>query len=176
VPETNNYGGYHYQSSPYSGTYSADYYGGYSRGGGTYEDNAEDSPNYARESSAYAYYINQGKQPTNEDRYVDADTPIELWLSRGVGRYGPHRFDMLGGRSSKPTPIGTFTLQRKAEDYFSRKYKAPMPLAQFFTAECALHVGSLETPSRGCVHLDWETAGLMWRNTRTGRTKVIIHP
>lgn len=106
----------------------------------------------------------------------DPNAPIEIWLSAGHGRFGNHTFQALGGRPTQPTPKGSFRIQRKVYDYWSKKYDAPMPRAIFFTDACAIHVGSLETMSRGCIHVDWTTGELLYEAARTGRTRVIIHP
>lgn len=105
-----------------------------------------------------------------------AGTPIEIWLSKGTGRYGDIQFQALGGRKTHPTPKGTFYVKSMYRDFYSRKYKAPMPLSIFFTGQCAIHVGSLRQKSHGCIHIDRKTAEYLYQRARPGRTRVIIHP
>lgn len=107
---------------------------------------------------------------------VTASTPVEIWLGEQVGRFGPHEFEALGGRNTHPTPRGRFTVKSKHEDFYSRKYKSPMPLAIFFTDQCAIHVGSLRVSSHGCIHVDWEAAQLLFRHAKPGVTRVVVHP
>ena len=107
---------------------------------------------------------------------VPVDYPIELFLSRGYGRFGDMTFPILGGERGAPTPTGRFTLQRKELAYMSKKYKTPMPYSLFFTDAHAIHYGALDVPSRGCVHVDYRTAQILYYSTITGKTRVIIHP
>lgn len=102
--------------------------------------------------------------------------PIEIWLSERVGRWGDYVFHALGGKKTHPTPKGTFTVKSKYHDYYSRKYKAPMPRSVFFTSQCAIHVGSLTQKSHGCIHVDWETAEMIYEYAKPGKTKVIVYP
>lgn len=101
--------------------------------------------------------------------------PIEIWLSKGVGRWGDYWFYALGGSKSHATPKGTFTVKSKHEDFYSHKYDAPMPRSVFFTEQCAIHVGSLKVRSHGCIHVDWRTGQLIYDYARVGNTKVKIY-
>jgi lipoprotein-anchoring transpeptidase ErfK/SrfK len=104
------------------------------------------------------------------------DYPIELFISQGYGRFGNMTFPILGGERGAPTPTGRFILQRKELAYTSKKYKTPMPYSLFFTDAHAIHYGALDVPSRGCVHVDYRTAQILYYSTITGKTRVIIHP
>jgi hypothetical protein len=101
--------------------------------------------------------------------------PIEIYLSQGWGRWGQYWFPALGGRESHPTPRGKFSVISKYEDFYSYKYKAPMPLAVFFTDQCAIHVGSLRVSSHGCIHVDWQTGDYIFRYAEPGVTKVRVY-
>lgn len=105
-----------------------------------------------------------------------ASPNIEIWLSRGYGRFGRVGFSALGGRRSHPTPTGVFTVKGKDADFYSRKYKARMPLSVFFTDNCAIHVGSLRTESHGCIHVSSDAAAYLYNYATPGDTKVIVHP
>lgn len=106
---------------------------------------------------------------------AESQPPIEIWLSRGWGRWGEYWFPALGGRESHPTPRGKFDVIAKHEDFYSYKYKAPMPLAVFFTDQCAIHVGSLRVSSHGCIHVDWQTGDYIYRYAQPGVTKVRVY-
>lgn len=60
----------------------------------------------------------------------------------------------LDGDPRSPTPVGTFAVDWKAQNYHSREFDADMPFSVFFApGGIAFHEGSLERPSAGCVHL-----------------------
>jgi hypothetical protein len=101
--------------------------------------------------------------------------PVEIFLSQGYGRFGDYTFQLLGGRDTQPTPLGTFSLERKEIDYFSKKYQTPMPYSIFFTDAHAIHYGALDVPSRGCIHVDYRTSQILYFSTIVGKTKIIIH-
>lgn len=141
-------------------------------------------------NSGFSAYANTGYQYSGPQRelapedyitppppgLVPVDYPIELFLSQGYGRFGDMTFPILGGERGAPTPTGRFTLQRKELAYMSKKYKTPMPYSLFFTDAHAIHYGALDVPSRGCVHVDYRTAQILYYSTITGKTRVIIHP
>lgn len=63
------------------------------------------------------------------------------------------------GSRDEPTPVGTFTVQWKAEQYTSREYGTPMPFSVFFApGGVAFHEGRQDTPSAGCVKLAHDDA------------------
>ncbi|MCX7018821.1 MAG: L,D-transpeptidase [bacterium] len=106
---------------------------------------------------------------------ISASTPIEIYLNERTGRFGGYTFGILGGKRSNPTPTGNFTLKFKKIDQYSNRYDSPMPLAVFFTDQCAIHVGSLEDPSRGCIHADWDASAMLYRFSRPGVTRVVVY-
>ncbi|GAA2879842.1 hypothetical protein GCM10010472_42170 [Pseudonocardia halophobica] len=58
------------------------------------------------------------------------------------------------GDQEDPTPLGTFSVQWKAEQYTSREYLVQMPYSVFFApGGIAFHQGRQDTPSAGCVKL-----------------------
>lgn len=58
------------------------------------------------------------------------------------------------GDDEDPTPLGTFAVQWKAEQYTSREYLTQMPYSVFFAdGGIAFHEGRQDTPSAGCVKL-----------------------
>ena len=58
------------------------------------------------------------------------------------------------GKPAYPTPVGTFRVQYKDIDHYSKQFHGPMPYSVFFTnTGVAFHQGSLSKYSNGCVHL-----------------------
>jgi len=107
--------------------------------------------------------------------FAESQPPIEIWLSEGLGRWGPYMFRVLGGREDHRTPTGKFHVNAKHEEFYSNKYKADMPYSVFFTEQCAIHVGSLRVPSHGCIHVDWQTGMWLFDNAEIGKTQVIVY-
>jgi hypothetical protein len=107
--------------------------------------------------------------------FTAGQPPIEIWLSRNMGRWGDYYFYALGGRESHPTPRGKFTVISKKEEFYSRKYKAEMPLSVFFTDQCAIHVGSLRVSSHGCIHVDWQAGEYIYQYADPGKTEVRVY-
>ena len=66
---------------------------------------------------------------------------------------------IMTGDEEDPTPIGTFHVQWKAEQYTSRQYLVQMPYSVFFAdGGIAFHEGRQDTPSGGCVKLGHDDA------------------
>jgi lipoprotein-anchoring transpeptidase ErfK/SrfK len=96
------------------------------------------------------------------------------WLIDG-GRVvrGPVRIQT--GDRDTPTPLGTFAVQWKAEQYTSREYLTQMPYSVFFAdGGIAFHEGRQDTPSGGCVKLMHEDA-VAWFNFLQVGNEVQIH-
>jgi hypothetical protein len=106
---------------------------------------------------------------------AESQPPIEIYLSEGMGRWGQYWFPALGGRKTHPTPRGKFTVVSKSAEFYSRKYKADMPLSVFFTDQCAIHVGSLRVSSHGCIHVDWQTGDYIYKYAEPGKTLVRVY-
>ena len=62
-------------------------------------------------------------------------------------------FAARGGKSGAATPVGTFTVQKKVKNYWSRAFDVPMPNSVFFKPGYAFHAGSPAIASHGCIHL-----------------------
>jgi lipoprotein-anchoring transpeptidase ErfK/SrfK len=98
----------------------------------------------------------------------------KAWLlNDGQIVYGPVHAE--GGRTGWSTPIGTFSVQYKAEHYVSKEFNAPMPFAVFFLPGIALHEGSATTPSHGCVHLSASAAQTFFHDMSNGEAVQIVH-
>ena len=66
---------------------------------------------------------------------------------------------IMTGDEDDPTPIGTFHVQWKAEQYTSRQYLVQMPYSVFFAdGGIAFHEGRQDTASGGCVKLGHDDA------------------
>jgi len=79
------------------------------------------------------------------------------------------------GDAEDPTPLGTFKVQWKAEQYTSREYLTQMPYSVFFAdGGIAFHQGTQDTPSAGCVKLEREDASAFFYFLQKG-DEVQIH-
>ncbi|WP_106096852.1 L,D-transpeptidase [Pseudonocardia dioxanivorans] len=79
------------------------------------------------------------------------------------------------GGHEYPTPVGTFTVQWKAEQYTSREFGSPMPYSVFFApGGVAFHEGRQDTPSAGCVKLVHDDAVAWFSYLQVG-DEVQIH-
>ena len=88
------------------------------------------------------------------------------------------------GRSSLPTPAGTFHPHMLARSWFSSKYEnSPMPHSIFFHGGYAIH-GTYETAylgravSHGCVRLMPENATVLFglvQQEGMGATTIVVH-
>jgi lipoprotein-anchoring transpeptidase ErfK/SrfK len=82
---------------------------------------------------------------------------------------------IMTGDRDDPTPLGTFRVQWKAEQYTSREYLVQMPYSVFFAdGGIAFHEGSHDTPSAGCVKLNHDDA-VAWFNFLQVGDEVQIH-
>ena len=80
------------------------------------------------------------------------------------------------GKVGHETPTGTFKVIFKDKNYYSRKYKAPMPYAQMITDYgIALHAGSLPgyPASHGCIRMPYSFAKKLFTLTKSGTAVVI---
>ncbi len=93
-------------------------------------------------------------------------------------------FPILSGDDETPTPPGTYVIKKKDKDYFSRKYKQPMPYALFFDVKGmrALHEGDLPDPgevskwaTHGCIHVEKPYMKWLFDWAEPGKTVVVIH-
>ena len=96
------------------------------------------------------------------------------WLlgNGGVTRGPVH---IMTGDQDDPTPIGTFRVQWKAEEYTSRQYLVQMPYSVFFAdGGIAFHEGRQDTASGGCVKLGHDDAVAWFAYLQVG-DEVQIH-
>jgi lipoprotein-anchoring transpeptidase ErfK/SrfK len=91
------------------------------------------------------------------------------------GRVVRGRVRIQTGDRDTPTPLGTFTVQWKAQEYTSREYLTQMPYSVFFAdGGIAFHEGRQDTSSGGCVKLIHEDA-VAWFDFLQVGNEVQIH-
>lgn len=78
----------------------------------------------------------------------------QAWLTDGAGHVTAGPFAARGGKSGAATPVGTFTVEKKVKNYWSKAFDAPMPNSVFFKPGYAFHAGSPSVASNGCIHLN----------------------
>jgi lipoprotein-anchoring transpeptidase ErfK/SrfK len=92
-------------------------------------------------------------------------------------------FPVLTGDAETTTEPGTYLVQVKEEDYYSRKYQTPMPYSIFFNyaAKAAIHGGEVPPPPKrirfathGCIHVEQPYIEWLYDWTEPGRTLVVI--
>ena len=98
----------------------------------------------------------------------------EAWLiNDGAVTRGP--VHVMTGDQDDPTPVGTFHVQWKAEQYTSRQYLVQMPYSVFFAdGGVAFHEGRQDTYSGGCVKLGHDDA-VAWFNDLQVGDEVQVH-
>lgn len=88
---------------------------------------------------------------------VDLRSDRAWLLDQGSVIRGP--VSLMHGDQDEPTPVGTFAVEWKAEQWTSREYRVQMPFSVFFAAGgIAFHEGRQDTFSAGCVKLGPEDA------------------
>jgi len=94
-------------------------------------------------------------------------------LADGAVTRGP--VHIMTGDQDDPTPIGTFHVQWKAQEYTSRQYLVQMPYSVFFAdGGIAFHEGRQDTASGGCVKLGHDDAVAWFAYLQVGN-EVQIH-
>jgi hypothetical protein len=92
-------------------------------------------------------------------------------------------FPILTGDDETPTPPGTYPIQKKDKNYYSRKYKVPMPYSLFFdlTGMRAIHEGDLPNPeekgdwaTHGCIHVEEPYMKWLFNWAEPGKTVVVV--
>ena len=92
-------------------------------------------------------------------------------------------FPVLTGDDETTTPPGVYVIREKVEDYFSRKYRVPMPYSLFFDLKHrrAIHEGEVPPPplrreyaTHGCVHVESPYIERLFEWAEEGRTIVVI--
>ena len=120
-------------------------------------DEAEAAPTATPVRTAPAELV-EGTPCTEAARAcVDLDDRTAWLLDDGEIVKGPVSVQI--GDEMDPTPLGTFTVEWKAEQWTSREFFTQMPYSVFFAAGgIAFHEGRQDTNSAGCVKLVREDA------------------
>ena len=83
----------------------------------------------------------------------------------------------LYGVDDKPTPTGRFKVQRKAKDYWSRTYDAPMPFSLMLTDDgVAIHGSNVRqgAGTHGCVGVPLDFGSRIFQVMKVGDEVVIL--
>jgi lipoprotein-anchoring transpeptidase ErfK/SrfK len=111
--------------------------------------------------------------------------PGPLWVRVDIGAQlisvfrGEHEIGtavILYGGNGKPTPIGAFRVQRKAKDYISHTYDAPMPFALMLTNDgVAIHASDVRQgwATHGCIGVPVDFAKRLFSAMRPGDAVLI---
>jgi hypothetical protein len=97
------------------------------------------------------------------------------WLvNNGAITYGPA--PVTSGKPGYRTPTGTFHVQYKDIDHYSKQFHGPMPYSVFFTTTgVAFHQGNLKVTSSGCIHLSHEAAVKYFNTLQVGDVVQVVH-
>jgi hypothetical protein len=98
----------------------------------------------------------------------------QAWLTDGAGHVVAGPFSARGGKSSAPTPVGTFTVEKKVKNYWSTEFDAPMPNSVFFQPGIAFHADNPKVASNGCVHLTRSTSQQFFSRLQVGDPVQIV--
>ena len=110
------------------------------------------------------------REPGSDGRFYAVDRDGIVWWS-GI---------IASGADDYKTPSGIYTVLRKAREYMSKKYPEEngvdnMDFAIFFTNQGhALHMGSVNWMSHGCIHIAPKDIPVLFHWAKIGDTKVVI--
>jgi len=110
------------------------------------------------------------REPGSDGRFYAVDRDGIVWWT-GV---------ITSGADDYKTPSGIYTILRKARHYMSRAYPEEngvnnMDFALFFTTRGhALHMGSTNWMSHGCIHIAPKDISVIFNWAKIGDTKVVI--
>ncbi len=110
------------------------------------------------------------REPGSDGRFYAVDRDGIVWWT-GI---------ITSGADDYKTPSGIYTVLRKKRHYMSKKYPDEdgvnnMDFAIFFTNQGhALHMGSVNWMSHGCIHIAPKDIPVIYHWAKIGDTKVII--
>ena len=110
------------------------------------------------------------REPGSDGRFYAVDRDGIVWWT-GI---------ITSGADDYKTPSGIYTVLRKARYYMSKKYPEEngvnnMDFAIFFTNQGhALHMGSVNWMSHGCIHIAPKDIPVLFHWAKIGETKVVI--
>jgi len=106
----------------------------------------------------------------SDGRFYAVDRDGDVWFT------GP----ITSGANDFPTPSGIYTVLKKKRYYMSKDFPEPsginnMDYSIFFTNKGhALHKGSVDWMSHGCIHISPKHIPTLFRWAKIGDTKVVI--
>lgn len=99
----------------------------------------------------------------------------KAWLTDDEGHVLRGPVPITTGATGYETPTGAFHVTWKDRYHVSREYDhAQMPYSVFFAPGEALHGGSLQRQSAGCVHLDPDDAKAFFNNMQVNDEVQIV--
>ena len=110
------------------------------------------------------------REPGSDGRFYAVDRDGIVWWS-GI---------ITSGADDYKTPSGIYTVLRKAPRYMSKAYPDEdgvnnMDFAIFFTEKGhALHMGSVNWMSHGCIHIAPKDIPVIYHWAKIGDTKIVI--
>jgi lipoprotein-anchoring transpeptidase ErfK/SrfK len=110
------------------------------------------------------------REPGSDGRFYAVDRDGVVWWT-GV---------ITSGADDYKTPSGIYTILRKSRYYMSKAYPEEngvnnMDFAMFFTTRGhALHMGSTNWMSHGCIHFAPKDVSVIFNWAKIGDTKVVI--
>jgi lipoprotein-anchoring transpeptidase ErfK/SrfK len=141
---------------------------------GTSPETATNAPRAtARPTAAAATTVDDTPCTSTAKACVDVADRQAWLIDKGVVTRGP--VQVMTGDNDDRTPLGTFHVQWKAEQYTSRQYLTQMPYSVFFAdGGVAFHEGPQDTYSAGCVKLVHDDA-VAWFNYLQVGDEVQVH-
>jgi len=110
------------------------------------------------------------REPGSDGRFYAVDKDGVVWWT-GI---------ITSGADDYKTPSGVYTVLRKSRRYMSHKYPDEdgvnnMDFAIFFTNQGhALHMGSVNWMSHGCIHIAPKDIPVIFDWAKIGQTRVVI--
>ncbi|WP_457605688.1 L,D-transpeptidase [Nitratifractor sp.] len=110
------------------------------------------------------------REPGSDGRFYAVDRDGVVWWS------GP----LTSGADDYKTPSGIYPVLYKKRYYMSKRYPEPsginnMDYSIFFTHQGhALHKGSVDWMSHGCIHIDPRDIPTLFRWAKPGRTRIVV--
>lgn len=110
------------------------------------------------------------REPGSDGRFYAVDRDGIVWWT-GI---------ITSGADDYKTPSGIYTVLRKQRHYMSKKYPDEdgvnnMDFAIFFTNQGhALHMGSVNWMSHGCIHIAPKDIPVLFHWAKIGETRVVI--
>jgi len=110
------------------------------------------------------------REPGSDGRFYAVDKDGVVWWT-GI---------ITSGADDYKTPSGVYTVLRKKRRYMSRKYPDEdgvnnMDFAIFFTNQGhALHMGSVNWMSHGCIHIAPKDIPVIFDWAKIGQTRVVV--